>query len=225
MKILLTFLLMILAFQFSFGQEKPKAELQEIIGPTNNDNLLSRVQNLSHSLEEKDTAYIVISSTDDNQLFKYKTERKIKGCFYPKFPSNKLVIVYDENKNEDLTEFWRVPFGAIPPRNPDETKKDFTLSKSQNKVLLYSGSWEEDYCRTNFDLEFYSKFLLANPHLFGKISVLAKTQKQGLNKVFSISQTLIKKFKVPKSQLKISYTWNNVWDYEDYWLVPKKKSH
>ena len=137
---------------------------------------------------------------------------------------NKVFVLFDNSKNENLTEFWQVPDGATIPRAAD-TPQNFVLSKNQKETLIHSTSFENEYCHLHFDLEFYSKLLSANPNLIGKIKIFAKNQKQALNTVFKLSQTLIKNFFIPKAQLKISYTLANNLNYQDYWLVPKKKNH
>ncbi|HRH43327.1 MAG TPA: hypothetical protein PKY82_16965 [Pyrinomonadaceae bacterium] len=225
MKIILTFLLLILTFQVSFGQEKPKAILIDVAGQVNNDSLSSRVDNLKISLGDTDKSYIVINSEESDQIYKYKMERRILKCseLSPRL-KNKVFVLFDNSKNENSTEFWQVPEGAPIPSASD-SPKNFVVSKSQKETLIHSTSFENEYCHLHFDLEFYSKFLLANPNLIGKIKVYAKNKNQVSKTAFKLIQNLTKKFKVPRNQIQIFYrlNWNTTFNYEDYFLVSKRR--
>ncbi len=223
-KVIFTILILLLTFQFCFGQEKPKAELIDKFSYESNDPLQARIFNLISAVKKSNSkGYIIIHSSTKDSLDKYLYERRIKNCFrWAKLPDKNFVIVLGEDRNDFEVELWKVPNGADKPQFT-ETRKDYVVTSLSKPKLIHKLQWNEEYCPLYFDLQFYSKFLKVNPNLVGRI-IIREKKLSNFNKVKQeLTRQLTITNKVSKTQLefvkdKIEYS-----EDVEYWFVLKNK--
>lgn len=240
MKILLTLFILILAFQFSFGQDNPKAEKIEDFGATNccefankMDYLLSEIfVNKSDSI-----GYVVIYSSNQDVLQGLYTENKILG--HLKFrldktifqqsvanadtAQNKIFIVRKNTEGKFKIEFWKVEKGA---NLPFTTFDEWNLSSIKyQKPTLYFTTFNEGECSFDNGIKQFSGILSANPNLRGNIAIFEKTQKDFLKTKKELLSDIPNDLNILKNQVRTFFIKTSKHSYPRYelWFVPKKK--
>ena len=224
-KIIVTCLFLALAFQIGFGQESSEIELIDRFGRVSNDELLSRFDPFYQAINgTNSTGYILIHTSKNEPITKYLYGRKIKGCFLNRRVSDKnFIFAFVEDKKESGIEFWKVSKGVEKPKFT-EIKPDYNLLGITQPHLVYDNSWEDDYCPLHFDLEFYAKFLKANPTLIGKLIIHGKTLKYFRKHSQDYLKELTETHKVPQKQLKFVRANQSFEGNVEFWLVPKNNN-
>ncbi|HRH43328.1 MAG TPA: hypothetical protein PKY82_16970 [Pyrinomonadaceae bacterium] len=225
MKIILTSLLLIFAFQFCFGQEKPVARQINETGRINCcwgdfQQLLLEIENT------KSKGYVIIFGEKENKLKNYLYEQSIRSLYsYRDNPT--IVILHGRSESEIRTQFWVVPNGAEIPTFEEE-QWDYTLAINKPLKIYdwfdYGEGGGDGVCDMLYQEIYTSRFLLANPELNANLVIYAKTAK----KFKSIKSKLIKQFeedfKITKNRLSFFHILGeNPVGNGEIWLVPKRR--
>lgn len=224
MKILLISLLLILAFQVSFGQEKPKAEILDSIGPSNCEELKKRAHGFLTDISKDPNAvgYAVIYEKKDGIKRSNWNERLLmKTVELGKFNKNILKVVYGEKKENYGIEFWKVPKGVEKPNYVNEFLPDALPIPLKPFVFGYED--ELDICPT-FSVKTYVNILKSNPTFNTHIVVTGNPNYILEDFVKNTLKYLTKDHKISRSRIKFFFIKKkNVISSAEYWLVPKKK--
>ena len=111
-------------------------------------------------------------------MIKYFFETLLKKHIeYRRFDKNRIVFAPGADQEEFNTEFMIAPKDADVP---DFGKKDwnYKLPQFTEPYLVHKNSWIVEVGFETFSNEFFSKFLLANPNLQGKLVIHEKSVKK-----------------------------------------------
>jgi hypothetical protein len=222
--VILPFLL--LAFQICVAQEKPKAVLVDEFGKVNYSNLRYSFDQFWTEIQKTPNSkgYIVIYGDKNEPLSKYYREVWLKEFIsFRNFPASQLVFLYGEDKEELKTQFWIAPLGADRPTFAEDDW-NYKLPKTIKPTVIHQTLELAEYgpepLNLEFYIEFYSKFLNANPDSRGHLVIYDKSTK-GFNEARQpLFEQLVKKNKVRQNQLKFFYVKSKKSGIE-FWFVPK----
>ena len=197
-----------------FGQERP-VQLDEF-GPVTNDALMARVEYFANEILEKNSDGFAILRGPP--LMKYLMRRKIEGCLrWRGRPIDQLKFVYGEDREDLRVYFWKVPKGSELAPYSDQTF-DYRLPQLKAPVELSSSSATDEYCPIYFDIDWYSKFLVANPSLRGKV-VIDTSKSDFLKRVVKYRKRLAS-LGVQSSRVSfLRHKFEHERD-EQWWLIP-----
>ena len=224
-KFIFTYLILFVSFQICFAQEKPKSVLIDDFNRTNCDALHLKIDNLGININDSPNSkgYILINGDKKDFLVKYFYEREIKAVIrFRKIPTNQIVILYGKDEDNFRTQFWIVPDGADKPAFTEE-KWDYKLPPNTEAFIVKKDSWIGEVCFASYDINFYSKVLLASPDFKGHLVIYNKSANKFYQKEKQLLRELISKNKVPRQQLKFFYVKSKTPDVE-YWFVPRTKN-
>ncbi len=223
-KILLILICLFAILQTSFGQEKPQAILIDKFGKIINDDLLARFDSFYFSIYDTNSkGYVIVHGTKDDPLTKYTFERHIKGCFrMGKRSDENFIFALAEDRDKFEVEIWKVPNGAEKPQFID-MPRDYKLDELTKPRIVHKLNIADEYCPLFFDMEFYSKFLKANPNIIGKIIIYEKSLKNYQRERLKYLRDLTKTNGVALQQ--ISFVRGKYYGETDaeFWLVPQSK--
>lgn len=222
MKSFLASLILILAFQLCFGQEKLKAELLDETGSI--DCCYPNFQMFLSELEKSNSqGYIIIYGNKNNKLGNYRYEQSIKSWYG--FRGNpKIHILHGKSEESIRIQFWKVPDRAEKP-NFQEEPWDYSLFNIKRPFLLYDGNSDDGVCMFIFEESYISKILLASPDLNLNLVIFADSQKNFRQTKAKLLRKFVTNFSVPKNRLRTFFSKEKSMQEVEYWLVPKKKSY
>jgi len=162
----------------TFGQEPEKIDE---FGQPSNDALSTRVKVFADQLANKDDAFGFIRVNGPKWL-QYRYLKKIEGCNrWWKRPVDLFKFTLGVEQDDLRIEFWSVPkskkFNGFVP-----TVLDYRIPTLSEPVELTVSGGTDEYCPTYFDVEWFSKFVVANPTFFGKV-VIDTSKKDFLKRV------------------------------------------
>lgn len=237
MRILLSSLLLLLVFQFSFGQEKPKAKLIDEFGKPCREEFQMRIDSFHMELRNNpsSTGYIIFYGSETLEarnlsyfsvLSNYHKERKLP-----------IQTVRGANQKEEKTQFWIVPSGAEPPK----TNSEFTPTKITKPILFdsvwadfnrfYGKLWVYDIGFFDLGCDFppnqkeFANILRSNPNLTGRLVVFNSNKNRADRVVKFAVKELTKTYKVSLQRLATIYGGKTSEPKIEFWLVPKKKQN
>lgn len=221
MKSLLTILMLILAFQISFGQEKSKAELVDDTTIYNCCDLQARFYNFADDIykSEKTVGYIIIHNEHGNLQKSLYYESVLLAVLSRYQDTKKILIVRGKPEEKIRFEFWKVPQDS--EFETSEAEWDFTMPNLK-KTLNLSEFYYEELCGQKGIEKHFSERLLANPQIRGHLVINAKSIKNFKKKESALIAELTNNYNVPKTQLKI-FVKNKEYDFVEFWLVPKRR--
>jgi hypothetical protein len=213
--------LLILSFQVSLGQEKPKAELFDEFGMidcchSNFDNFLNEIS------ETNSIGYIVIYKNKDKPLESYYYEVALKSHFLVRDVKN-IIFIQGKSENSTRTELWKIPQGAEKP-SFDEEKWNYYFQSKTKPFIFYSDSEVDGICMFFSNL-YFQNILNGNIDANLNVVIYANSQKQFLQKRKKMQKNLVKNYDVKQNRLKFfrKPKTNNVLANAEYWLVPKNQ--
>jgi hypothetical protein len=224
MRILFALFLLILSFQVSIGQEKPKAELfAEIRIATCEDisnQISSFVQNVL--LVTNSNGYFVIYANDKKPKQNRFYENLIIVAMYNnKIDENRYEIVQGENGGKGGIEIWNLLNGA---KKPVLLKPIRIEPLDLGKPFIFNTFYDDGVCQT-FVPEIYAELIKQNANINGHI-VISNSDKKYRKE---ISDELLKDFtqnyNVPRNRLRVFFAENKLFTNIEYWLVPKKPNN
>lgn len=220
MRFIISIVLLILSFQVSFGQEKPKAELVDEFGmidcchPTFD-------MFLSELIETNSVGYVVIYKNKNNPIESYYYEVSVKSHFMARNIKN-IKFVQGRTENSTRTELWKVPQNADKP-DFDEEKWDYSFPGKTKSFVFYSDSGVDGICIFFIDL-YFQNILSGNKFANLNVIIYANSQQQFLQKRKELRNNLINNYDIEQNRLKFfkKAKTKNVLENAEYWLVPKK---
>lgn len=239
MKILLTSFLLIFAFQFSFGQEKPKAEKLEDFGATTCGDIRNKLDNFLNEIllgNANAKGYVVIYSNNQEVLQGLSFENIVLGHLKLRLPEMNLNIDFADRNSEpkfifvrkqtvsDLKiELWKVQKDELPSFAISD-KWDLS-NINYRKPTLFFTDLNESECNYASGIKQFSEILSANPNLRGHIVIFDKTQKDFLKTKNELLGEIPNKFNILKNQVRTFFikTKGNSYPNYELWLVPKEK--
>ncbi len=138
---------------------------------------------------------------------------------FRKFNIDRIVFVLGKSERVFRTELWKTT--DIELDRFTGVAWDFTLKEITVPVLVHAESWINGIgCGLYLpDLRFYSKFLIANKSLSGRVIIRDRSITK-FNKIKTkIIGELVTKFKVPKNNLEFAYI-EDEWPDIEYWYFP-----
>lgn len=229
MKNLLTLILLISAFQVSFGQEKPKAEIYDKIGLWTCHDVKMRAVDFAIELvkDQNSIGYAVVYEKKGGKKRTEIIENVIKNSVYlidldrigaVKRPTIRLV--YGEPRDNFEIEFWKVPKDADVPKFQNE----FLLPQIPDplKPFIFGTEAGENICPT-FSTESYVNFLKLNPTFNAHIVVVGGRDFMRSDFTDSLLKYLTTENNVQRSRIRFFFTKKkDDFSHIEYWIVPKK---
>jgi hypothetical protein len=229
-KISFFLLLLFTAFQFSFGQQKPKAEMIHELGLVGGcENYWASIDLLLDKLvdENESVGYIVLYGNKDNviQTIIYKEwvaghlkRRKLDDRF-KMFDENRLKVVRGKPSANFKIEMWKVSSDAEKSFVEFNTNFEYSLA-IKKPLIFYDNNFDPGgLCPYLDSQKVFADFLQANPNLYGNVVIYEnslsnfyKAKKEMLKYMKNISQNRLRFFRS-----------TNSWDgsYE-LWFIPDK---
>jgi len=137
-----------------------------------------------------------------------------------RLPLEKLSFRFADNKNEIRVEFWKIPQGydsaEFRPNIPD-----YKLNLTEPTELTVSMA-SDDFCPQYFELNWYAKFLIANPLLTGRAVIDVHTKKEFLSRVARYKKELIG-YGIASNRMRYYYKHFHGEHDEQFWLIPPKR--
>lgn len=227
MKIILTFLLLISAFQFCFGQEQPKAVLVDTFHKLACEDLRIHTSFFLTELskESNSKGYAVIYEGKDGQNPSSWFEQALIGSIYVhRFKRELLQVVYGEKREHFEVEFWKVPVDAEKPKYLTESPFYKISNLTLTKPFVFGVDAEDEMVCPTFSRQIFADVLKANTNLKGRIVIfnLPKSQKKEI--VENFSKLLSKDNKIPRNQYDFFFTKDRRgWYFIEFWLLPKRR--
>ncbi len=225
-KFIFTFLILLITFQFCIAQEKPKADLVEEFGVVNwsnfrhlFDRFLTEIINTPYS-----KGYIVIYGDKDEPINKYYREIQLKKHIsFRNFDENRLVFLYGDEKEGIKTQFWKVSNNADIP-GFDEGDWNYKLPQTVKPTIIHQtldfSEVGDPNLSIEFYIEFYSKFLKANPDSRAHLVIYEDSTKGFYQTRKQMLRELVSKNKIQRNRLKFFYVKSKKSNIE-FWFVPK----
>jgi hypothetical protein len=201
----------------AFAQDQP--ELVDKFGPQNNDQLMARVENFQTVLNKSpdSVGYVILRGTT---WAKYRNNRRIQGCNrWRKLPIDTFKFVFADTQESPEVEFWKVP-KDIKSAKFTESSPDYRLDFDKPVELSASRSTDE-YCPTYFDLDYYARFMKANPSYRGKV-IIDSTKSDFLRRVRQYRKKLAAKGIASSRMTYIRHHFIHERD-EQWWLIPPRR--
>jgi hypothetical protein len=155
-----------------YGQTvQPK--MQDWFGRISNDDLQARVQTFQSELTIDGAAGLAVLHGPG--LVPYFNQRRNIGCSrFLKWPEGMIQFRFANDQNGTRVEFWKIPKGFIStefrPNVPD-----YRLNLGKPIEMTVSMATDE-FCPTYFELNWYAKFLVANPTLKAAQSLTSEAE-------------------------------------------------
>lgn len=198
---------------FIYAQEP--AQMDEFSFRTQ-DALMARVDHFAEQLSNTEsTGYIKLNGPKWTQ---YRFLRKIEGCNrWRKRPIDTFKFILGPYQDELKIEFWRVPKGQ-EGKNFVPTVLDYRMPQLPAPIELSASRNTDEYCPTSSDVEWFSKFMVANPLLKGKV-VIDTSKTEFIKRVVNHRKALLDNGVNPTSVRFIRRKFIHERD-EQWWLVP-----
>jgi hypothetical protein len=203
------------------AQTSERPELVDKFSMESNDGLLTRVDNFQVHLHGSNAKGFVILSGSFS-VAKYIIQRRMEGCLIMRgysVDSLKFVFNNDDKYSMDV-EFWTVPkgleSGKFVPTIPDYKLTDLT-----EPIELSVSMATDDFCPRHFDLEWYSRFMTANPAFRGK-AVIDSSPSEFVRRASKYRNEL-KKLGVSSSRVRFIRRHFPHERDEQWWLIPPMK--
>ncbi|HRH43329.1 MAG TPA: hypothetical protein PKY82_16975 [Pyrinomonadaceae bacterium] len=226
MKIILTSLLLIFAFQVSFGQEK--ARLVDEFGRIYCDDFLFKWQNFQLTIlaSSNSTGYLLVfinpNKSENNKYFQQFREYANGLIEMNNLNRSQFLIAKAETDQNFKAQFWLVPNGAEIP-SKYEIVKDAPIPRITKPVLFHKDTWESGICPSD-KLRIYAETLKSDIELQGNIVIYDSTTKSILETQNTLIKEFESKYKISRNHLKFFHRRNRTIFDVEYWLVPKKKT-
>ena len=209
---------------FAQRQLESKADLVDEFGTENCSQRRGRIDNLLETLGKNPSskAYIIIYG-EKNQPFAKHIQKSLLEAFFDfrRFGTDRLTFLQGKDEDNLRVQFWKVPSDSNMP-NSEAGVWNYKLSPNIKPYKLYETSWiNESECPDNFNAEFYSRFLLANPNLRGHLVIYEKSTKDFNQTRQKLIEELTGKNKVQRNQLRFFYVKSKESNVE-FWYVPVK---
>ena len=131
-----------------------------------NDDLSSRVDNLWNQLKDGSQGVVILTGTT---LANHLNKRRMEGCnLMRRYPTDSLVFIFENDHEDYAVQFWRIPPGAVGDSRFKAHELPYTLPHISRPFELTSSGASDDFCPRHFDLDWYARFLSANPSFKGK---------------------------------------------------------
>lgn len=141
-------------------------------GLVSNDALMSHVEFFHETLDKRDDAVGMIILYGP-RITQYLNQRRIEGCSrWRKRPPNRFIFVFgpeEELPTKVQGKFYLVAKDANIKVDPP----DYKLSGLKKPIELNGAFDVDEYCPRDFNLEWYSRFMSANPTFQGKVIINA----------------------------------------------------
>jgi hypothetical protein len=177
MKILFASLLLILAFQISFGQENLEPVLIDTLDRVYPEDFGFRASDFKQILQNQPNIFIyaVIHPSKTELTQAWKAEGFLNGSVsFMSLDTNKFLILRGEPQEKFSVKFWRSSKSDEKVRF--ESNWNFTLPKNSKSFIVYNWGVDSTNSFLGYD-RIFRDFLMANPKAIGQIQVAAKTIK------------------------------------------------
>jgi hypothetical protein len=217
-------LILLTSLQLCFGQEKSEALLFDRFGNYACGDIMARADALFAELmrDPQSHAYVVISPRKNSIKEALRLERIINASIYlRRVDKSQITLIRNKENNfeEAIVEFWKVPFDAEKPSFVEERWAETTIALT--KPFIFGSIWNDDSCPL-FIPENYAKLIKENPNLRGHIVIFNPSKKESRNEMKQWLNLLTEEYKVPRNRLKIFFASrrkNGIPDVE-FWIVP-----
>lgn len=219
-KLIFTILLLFASFQVFFGQENTKVQLFDEFGAINCDDLSHRIDKLMVNLnnDSSSVGYVVIYGSRNDPFYKYFQEHQLKTFIrFRNFDIKRIKFLHGGDEENLRTQLWKSSDNISKP-DVKEIEWNYKLPPAMKPLKMHMDSWISEVCDEIFSLEYYSKFLRANPNIRGNIVIIGSNMDKFHKVENNLSRKLTGKYKVSRHQLKFFYVKNRNSDVE-YWLV------
>jgi hypothetical protein len=212
----------LLIFSFSFlalAQSPEKPQLVDRFGKLINDELQGRVMRFEDELAKDGSIGFVILKGPE--VGRYFDQRRIIGCgIFTKLPTDKLLFKFSDVQAETSIEFWKVPKGYDSAEFADATP-DYKLNLTEPVEMTVSMD-SDDFCPRYFELDWYAKFLIANPTLNGRAVIDLRKNNEFLSRVALYRKELVG-YGVAANRMRFYHKHFHGEHDEQFWLIPSKK--
>lgn len=216
-KILFVTVLLASSSYFGMSQIDDRWMILDAFGRSTNDELMSRVDHFHAALDKRDDAVGLVMLYGP-RIAQYLNQRRIEGCSrWRKQPLGRFRYVFapEEHPTQVQVKFYLVAKEAKIEVAPP----DYKLADLKNPIELNAAFALDEYCPRYFDLEWYSRFMIANPTFRGKV-LIDSSNKQFVNRVTRYRKDL-EKLGVASNRVKfIRRQFSHERD-EQWWLVPQ----
>jgi hypothetical protein len=197
-----------------FGQEPEKVD---DFGRTSNDELSTRVKAFADRLAMTDDVSGFVKVNGPKWL-QYRFIRKIEGCNrWWRRPEDLFKFILGQEQSELRVEFWSVP-GNKNFVGFEQTVLDYRLPDFLIPIELTVHGGTDEYCPTYFDVEWFSKFMVANPTLRGE--AVFDTSRPDFRKRVAKYRKHLERLGVEASRVKFSRSRFYHERDEQWWLIP-----
>lgn len=212
-------MMVILTATLTYGQATEPRQIAKF-SAVSNDSLLSFVD-IFHTERIKAGAhgYVILRGSNWAKLLNY---RRITGCLrWRNVSSNEVSYVFAETQSVPEVEFWLTPVGFTSEKfKPSEP--DYGLAALSSPVEVSVSQATDEYCPINFDLEYFSRFLKANPNLSGK-AIIDSSKKGFAKRVASHRKKLSTLGISPGRIIYVRRHFSGERD-EQGWLIPARRT-
>jgi hypothetical protein len=202
----------------SLGQTD-KPEMLDSFGKISNDDLQFHVQIFQSELSRDGSTGLAILHGPG--LAPYFNQRRIMGCsLFLKWPEDRIQFSFANDQNDTRVEFWKIPKGF---RSPEFTPNapDYRLRPDKPVEMTVSMASDE-FCPMYFKLDWYAKFLVANPALKGRAVIDVRTRNEFISRVIRYRKKLLR-YGVASDRMQYYHRHFHGEHDEQFWLIPQKR--
>jgi hypothetical protein len=223
-KFFLVFAFLFTCLPAGFGQNQTERTSMDDFEEVTGDKLQERIEKFVKALTQNNSrGLIVLYAPKGRSILRYLFEGRLKGCFKMwKYDDSKISYIFADGRDDIFIQFWEIPPNTAPPE-VNEIPRDYKLSDLSKPVMLDNLYKETPYCPLAFDMNFYSRFLNANPDIDAKIVIYEKTLKAFESEKQKYSQELTQTEQISPQRITfVKGQYKGVSDAE-FWLVPVTK--
>jgi hypothetical protein len=180
----------------------------------------SYIDLLLSELQNKPALKGVIVIHGHDPVFPYRNKLTIRNhLMFRKFDESRIEIVLGKREAKTRLELWTMPENEIGKLKSEQW--NYKINDWTQPTLVHFQSWVDGIGCGEYepDLKFYSKFLLANDDLKGRLIIRTSSNARFRNVKARLTNEF-NKLKVPRSSLEFGYIASSREDVE-YWYFPK----
>lgn len=207
-----------------FGQSSTKATLVEgWSGQITCSNIRAKLDKYLSDLanDPQTTGYVVISGKSQ-RLRELQRRQLIEDHLrYRNFEQSRIRIVKGEIKADSTIELWQVPDGGGPPPFTESTWS-YELPNASKPLIVTAEGGSGNECAPSLNVEFFSRFLEANPKFRGNVVVRSSSKSRRIDTARQILNELVHTYGISRRRIRVYYqrASGDEPDSAEYWLLP-----
>jgi hypothetical protein len=209
----------------AFGQESSNAVLvDQYYGGLSCHDVRHRIEILMREIASAPTSrgVVVIHGEKDKPFTSYQHKLLLEGYIrIRQFDAGRIAFVRGDDKERLRVQLWKLPDPTTNLPVAETKEWNYKLPDMVAPVIVHKESWINEECPDVFDLNFFSRFLEANPQIRGHLVLRTDSFANFRKQKAALIQRMVKQRYVPADRLRYFFVQSKNPDIE-FWYVSSK---